>query len=199
MVTYEEQLLKIQQTSDFIATSNDTSINNQNVAYRNLYDKCMSDPSCNLEIFVAEHKLNPDKLDSSIIEPIKYTTLRQVLHQREILINAGYKLTNFDSNTFDETKSIKSQIQIISSPNINSPYFTLTKTNEVANAFDYISGFTTTAQNSQKDLNVNFDGNNFSSLIKDSTSQAVVAMIVGVVVVLGLGIVINKKSKKQNV
>ncbi len=203
MVTYEEQLSRIQKTSDFIATSNDTSINNQNVLYRNLYDKCLSSSACNLDIFVAEHNLNPDKLDSSIINPIKYTTLREVVAQREILLDAGYKLSNFDMNNFDETKSIKSQISIVSSPNLNTPYFTPTKTNEVTNAFDYISGFNTTAQNIQKDSSVNFDGQRmtdpFLPFEKPEIKKAISTTTIGILagsIAIGLGLVITSKGKK---
>ncbi len=198
MVTYEEQLSRIQKTSDFIATSNDTSINNQNVLYRNLYDKCLSSSACNLDIFVAEHNLNPDKLDSSIINPIKYTTLREVVAQREILLDAGYKLSNFDMNNFDETKSIKSQISIVSSPNLNTPYFTPTKTNEVTNAFDYISGFNTTAQNIQKDSSVNFGSTNEQLETRKELNKVIstttLAIMVGAIAI-GLGLVVTRGKK----
>ena len=53
--------------------------------------------------------------------PIKQTELREVFSQREILLNAGYKLTDFDANTFDPVKSVSSQIKVLSSGG-NQPF-----------------------------------------------------------------------------
>ena len=106
---------RIEQTDQFKDDQNNLSLSYINEQYRNLYDQCLSDSACNLDIYVAEHDLDKDKLDSSILDPIKYTTLREVLSQREILLNAGYKLTDFDANTFDPTESITSQITVLSS------------------------------------------------------------------------------------
>ena len=98
MVTFEEQMARISQTENFVKTSNDASISTQNILYRNLYDSCLSDSRCNLDVYVAENNLDPNYLDASIIKPIKYNTLRETLAQREILLNAGYHLNDFDAN-----------------------------------------------------------------------------------------------------
>ena len=93
MVTYQEQVERIAATNAFVSEADNISLN-----YRGLYDSCVHDSRCNLEIFVDEHGIDPNSLDASIINPIKYDTLRETLAHREILLDAGYKLNDFDSN-----------------------------------------------------------------------------------------------------
>ena len=75
----------------------------ENVYYRNLYDSCLSDSRCNLDVYVAENNLDPNHLTASITEPIKYNTLRETLAYREMLLDAGYHLNDFDAQVAQET------------------------------------------------------------------------------------------------
>ena len=189
MVTYEEQLARIAQTESFVATSNDTSIATQNELYRNLYDSCLSDSRCNLDIYVAENNLDPDKLDASITDPIKYYTLRETLAAREVLLDAGYHLENFDAQTAQET----GDFGITFNPEKNQPNLSDTTVNYIgiSDALAKLN-LTTTSTSTVQNYSNNSDqvpenqsesvGNNTNDLLKIGAVGVAVAIVAAVAI-----------------
>ncbi len=196
MVTFEEQMARISQTENFVKTSNDASISTQNILYRNLYDSCLSDSRCNLDVYVAENNLDPNYLDASIIKPIKYNTLRETLAQREILLNAGYHLNDFDaqaaqeSGDFGITFNNKKTQPLLNENNVNY--------SGISDSLMKLNLQTMTTSTVQNDSNNSHaDPINPNNIINpDSLASA--AKIAAIAIVAGvIGIAVIKGSKRK--